>query len=110
MNAEERASIRAKHKPEGWPTKFDPEVIVCEACSWWQDDSIEVEFPCDAILALDALDELSERVRRAVGLANEYLEDEESLVREDPFTAGTCQVASELLAILTENTGVNHDN
>ncbi len=86
MNAEEREEIRAR-----LATALDTKGI---PATWWRSFD-------DAILVLDALDELSERVKRAVGLANEYLEDEESLVREDPFTVGTCQVASELLAILT---------
>lgn len=42
---------------------------------------------------------LKERIERALELTNEYLEDEDSLVMDD-FTAGTCQVASEILAIL----------
>jgi hypothetical protein len=95
MNAEGRAEMRKWHLEmidDGTPSGA-LYAGTCRGC--------DAHYPCDAILALDALDELSERVKRAVGLANEYLEDEESLVREDPFTAGTCQVASELLAILT---------
>lgn len=65
MTRDERDAIRAQHKPEGWPTKVNPEVIVCEACSWWQDDSIEVEWPCDAILMADEADRLEAKLERA---------------------------------------------
>lgn len=43
---------------------------------------------------------LTRVIAEAVRLTDEYLEDEDSLVTDDPFTEGTCQVASEIRAIL----------
>jgi hypothetical protein len=47
---------------EVWPTGLNETTEVCEACSWWQDYSIVVDYPCDAIRVLDAYEEVLEEI------------------------------------------------
>lgn len=61
---------------------------------------ISAEWYRDLDNALAEVERLTRVIAEAVRLTDEYLEDEDSLVTDDPFTEGTCQVASEIRAIL----------
>lgn len=113
MNAEERAKIRArldKATPGPWYMESrgrgrEMVFVTGEFCSYNVCDSsgamdtVDADFithsRTDMETLLDALDEFSERVRRAV--------DE---CEKDPDLDTRQEVVGRILAILTENTGV----
>ena len=56
---DEREAERAKHQMVKWPGYglHDPVDEVCKECSWWQDDSIRIDYPRPTIIAMDETDE-----------------------------------------------------
>lgn len=104
----ERDAERLDHQPRTWHAGTKYETVVCNGCSYWQDDSIEVEHPCPVILALDDADELAkerDRLLDVIREAREALIGEHEIAKRYGWAGPVNEAIDEALAILSASEG-----